>query len=145
MSPFDLARWGRSGSRAATRRTSVVAQERTGAYERRAGRVTSALGDVRVPLGHRGRAGARPRAHQLPQQRRRRLLCSSGKLSLRRPPLHFPPMSDTCCQESARAVRQRGILWTVLAINLALFAAELTAGLGAGSNALLGDSLDMLG
>jgi len=54
-------------------------------------------------------------------------------------------MSEACCQESARAVRQRGVLWTVLAINAALFAVEVVAGLSAGSSALLGDSLDMLG
>jgi Co/Zn/Cd efflux system component len=37
------------------------------------------------------------------------------------------------------------VLWAVLAINLALFAIEVVAGLRAGSSALLGDSLDMLG
>jgi Co/Zn/Cd efflux system component len=41
--------------------------------------------------------------------------------------------------------RHRGVLWAVLAINLALFAVEATAGALAGSSALLGDSLDMLG
>jgi Co/Zn/Cd efflux system component len=59
-------------------------------------------------------------------------------------------MSDACCEESAQgaaalAARHRGVLWTVLAVNLGLFAVELTAGLRAGSSALLGDSLDMLG
>jgi len=59
-------------------------------------------------------------------------------------------MSDACCEESAQgasalAARHRGTLWTVLAINLALFAVEVVAGLRAGSSALLGDSLDMLG
>ena len=39
----------------------------------------------------------------------------------------------------------RGVLWTVLSINLGLFAVEVAAGVRAGSSALLGDSLDMLG
>jgi Co/Zn/Cd efflux system component len=59
-------------------------------------------------------------------------------------------MSDACCEQSAHSAsapvaRHRGVLWTVLAINLGLFAVELVAGLRAGSSALLGDSLDMLG
>jgi Co/Zn/Cd efflux system component len=59
-------------------------------------------------------------------------------------------MSDACCEGSAEsaaalAARHRGVLWTVLAINLGLFVVELGAGLRAGSSALLGDSLDMLG
>ena len=59
-------------------------------------------------------------------------------------------MSDACCdgsaqQASALAARHRGVLWTVLFINLALFAVEVAAGMRAGSSALLGDSLDMLG
>jgi Co/Zn/Cd efflux system component len=59
-------------------------------------------------------------------------------------------MSDACCEASvqsatALAARHRGVLWTVLAINFGLFVVELVAGLRAGSSALLGDSLDMLG
>jgi Co/Zn/Cd efflux system component len=59
-------------------------------------------------------------------------------------------MSNACCDESVRSAsalvaRHRGVLWTVLAINLGLFAVEAGAGLRAGSSALLGDSLDMLG
>jgi cation diffusion facilitator family transporter len=59
-------------------------------------------------------------------------------------------MSDACCEGSARAAsalaaRHRDVLWTVLAINFGLFIVEVTAGLRAGSSALLGDSLDMLG
>lgn len=59
-------------------------------------------------------------------------------------------MSDACCEGSAQgaaalAARHRAVLWTVLAINLSLFAVEGAAGLRAGSSALLGDSLDMLG
>jgi Co/Zn/Cd efflux system component len=59
-------------------------------------------------------------------------------------------MADACCQPGDPGMRElrarhRGVLRAVLAINLALFAVELAAGLWAGSNALLGDSLDMLG
>ena len=59
-------------------------------------------------------------------------------------------MSDACCDGSAEraaalAARHRGVLWAVLAINLGLFAVEAVAGVRAGSSALLGDSLDMLG
>jgi Co/Zn/Cd efflux system component len=59
-------------------------------------------------------------------------------------------MSDACCEASvpsatALAAQHRGVLWTVLAINFGLFVVEVVAGLRAGSSALLGDSLDMLG
>lgn len=59
-------------------------------------------------------------------------------------------MPDDCCEGSAQnasalAARHRGVLWIVLAINFALFIVEVAAGLRAGSSALLGDSLDMLG
>jgi Co/Zn/Cd efflux system component len=59
-------------------------------------------------------------------------------------------MADSCCdpadqQVQALRARHRGVLWTVLAINLALFVVEGAAGVRVGSNALLGDSLDMLG
>ena len=59
-------------------------------------------------------------------------------------------MSDACCEASAQsasalAARHRGVLWAVLAINCGLFVVEVVAGLRAGSSALLGDSLDMLG
>jgi Co/Zn/Cd efflux system component len=59
-------------------------------------------------------------------------------------------MAEHCCDPSDRHLeelrrRHRGVLWTVLVINLALFAVEATAGALAGSSALLGDSLDMLG
>lgn len=59
-------------------------------------------------------------------------------------------MSDACCEASAQsatalAARHRGVLWVVLAINCGLFVVEAVAGLRAGSSALLGDSLDMLG
>ena len=52
-----------------------------------------------------------------------------------------------CCDDAARALssQHRSILWTVLAVNAGLFAVEIVAGIRAGSSALLGDSLDMLG
>lgn len=57
---------------------------------------------------------------------------------------------DQCCNaDDLRAIagrtRQRRVLWWVLAINASLFVVELGAGIRAGSTALLGDSLDMLG
>ncbi len=59
-------------------------------------------------------------------------------------------MSDPCCEGSAAVAaglrsKHRGVLRTVLAINLGLFAVEAGAGVLARSSALLGDSLDMLG
>ena len=59
-------------------------------------------------------------------------------------------MADPCCDPSDGHLEQmrrrhRGVIWAVLAINLALFAVEATVGALAGSSALLGDSLDMLG
>ena len=58
-------------------------------------------------------------------------------------------MSD-CCEDKACAVdalraRQSSTLKAVLGINAVMFAVELTAGLVAGSTALLSDSLDNLG
>lgn len=57
---------------------------------------------------------------------------------------------DECCDAKnleafARRAEQRMVLKIVLAINATLFFAELLAGFFAGSTALLGDSLDMLG
>jgi cation diffusion facilitator family transporter len=57
---------------------------------------------------------------------------------------------DECCQAksceiSALRERQGRVLIAVLVINVAMFVAELGAGLAARSTALLGDSLDMLG
>jgi cation diffusion facilitator family transporter len=54
---------------------------------------------------------------------------------------------DDCCNEKAHelAQLQGRVLRAVLAINAAMFAIEFLAGLLAGSMALLGDSLDMLG
>lgn len=56
-----------------------------------------------------------------------------------------------CCHEDdlqdaeLRTREQTRMLWTVLGINAVMFAVEFTAGWLAGSIALLGDSLDMLG
>ncbi|MGB7755815.1 MAG: cation diffusion facilitator family transporter [Salinisphaera sp.] len=59
-------------------------------------------------------------------------------------------MAGCCCSETdphLQAMRQRQarMLWAVLSINTLMFAAEFGAGWWAGSTALLGDSLDMLG
>ena len=61
-------------------------------------------------------------------------------------------MSAHCCDhghENAKAVAQspvyRRILWVALAVNLAMFAVEIGAGLAAQSASLLADSLDFLG
>lgn len=55
-----------------------------------------------------------------------------------------------CCDENDSHIaelrnRQTRMLWIVLAINAVMFVVEFTAGWLAASNALLGDSLDMLG
>lgn len=55
------------------------------------------------------------------------------------------PCCDNECAADDLAVRQSGVLRTVLWINLGMFGVELTAGLLAGSIALLSDSADMLG
>jgi cation diffusion facilitator family transporter len=57
---------------------------------------------------------------------------------------------DDCCQDKAESVaqlqvRQAGTLRIVLVANAVMFVIELTAGLLAGSIALLADSLDMMG
>lgn len=59
-------------------------------------------------------------------------------------------MAGCCCDENeiaSRALqkRQRRMLWAVLCVNATMFAVEFGAGVLAGSTALLGDSLDMLG
>ena len=53
--------------------------------------------------------------------------------------------NDTACEIEKLRARQRGVLLAVLAINCVLFVVECTAGLWASSNALVADSLDMLG
>jgi len=59
---------------------------------------------------------------------------------------------DDCCSAKgceleglATDPRQRRVLIAVLAINAAMFAAEFTAGVVAGSTALMADAVDMLG
>jgi len=59
-------------------------------------------------------------------------------------------MGAHCCNHESplttlRSRRYRRILWTALAVNLAMFAVEIGAGLQAGSVSLLADSLDFLG
>ena len=53
-------------------------------------------------------------------------------------------MSDCGCELEAETSEQIRVLWIVLAINFAMFVGEATAGLLAGSVALLADSSDML-
>lgn len=50
-----------------------------------------------------------------------------------------------CAIEAVRDARQRKTLWVVLTLNAVMFVVEAAAGLRARSNALLADSLDMLG
>jgi cation diffusion facilitator family transporter len=57
---------------------------------------------------------------------------------------------DACCEAKSGELaalrgRQARVLRIVLAVNAAMFGVEFVAGLLAGSTALLGDSLDMLG
>jgi Co/Zn/Cd efflux system component len=55
---------------------------------------------------------------------------------------------DHCCPPPPAAdgdTRARRVLWTVLALNAAMFVIEVGAGLGAGSVSLQADALDFLG
>src|SRR5260370_34780280 len=60
-------------------------------------------------------------------------------------------MSGNCCSDCHAPGPQRGnagyrrVLWTVLAINAAMFFIEIGAGLAAGSASLQGDALHFLG
>ena len=58
-------------------------------------------------------------------------------------------MSASCCDQPTDTHRgdegYRRVLWVVLAINAAMFAIEVAAGLAAGSAALQADALDFLG
>jgi len=58
-------------------------------------------------------------------------------------------MTDCCndagCEIEKLRARQRGVLVTVLAVNCVMFVVESAAGFIASSNALVADSLDMLG
>ncbi|BAU47438.1 cation transporter [Sulfurifustis variabilis] len=55
------------------------------------------------------------------------------------------PCAAECCALDALERRQKRTLKAVLAVNAGMFVVELSAGLIAGSSALLADSLDMLG
>src|SRR6266516_4249062 len=58
-------------------------------------------------------------------------------------------MSASCCDQTIDPHRgdetYRRVLWAVLAINVAMFAVEVAAGLAAGSASLQADALDFLG
>jgi Co/Zn/Cd efflux system component len=58
-------------------------------------------------------------------------------------------MSASCCDQIIDPhrgnERYRRVLWAVLAINAAMFAIEVAAGLAAGSASLQADALDFLG
>jgi Co/Zn/Cd efflux system component len=58
-------------------------------------------------------------------------------------------MSANCCNHAGDPHRgdvgYRRVLWTVLAINAAMFAIEVAAGVAAGSASLQADALDFLG
>lgn len=58
----------------------------------------------------------------------------------------MPCCADDTCSASARSPvgRYRTILWIVLAINAAMFAVEIGAGLASGSASLLADAADFL-
>src|SRR4029450_3166721 len=73
--------------------------------------------------------------------------CYAGARHLGVSSVPFRDRMDECCNEKAHelAQLQGRVLRAVLAINAAMFAIEFLAGLLAGSMALLGDSLDMLG
>jgi Co/Zn/Cd efflux system component len=72
-----------------------------------------------------------------------------GQVSSAGTVLQSPVMSDCCqsksCEIEALRTRQGTVLKAVLAINVVMFAVEMTAGLLVASVALIADSLDMLG
>lgn len=53
-------------------------------------------------------------------------------------------MSDCDCSIDIESTEQRRVLWALLSINAAMFAAEIIAGVIAESTGLIADSLDML-
>lgn len=66
--------------------------------------------------------------------------------------VHFEAMADACCSSKAdeieiiaRQASQRRVLVTVLAVNATMFVVEFSAGIIAGSTALMADATDMLG
>lgn len=52
--------------------------------------------------------------------------------------------AEEISQEAPQAANERTVLWTVLVVNFAFFAIEVTTGLISGSMGLVADSLDML-
>ena len=54
-------------------------------------------------------------------------------------------MSPHCCEQGDTLAASRPILWAALAINAAMFATEMVAGVIAGSVSLHADALDFLG
>jgi Co/Zn/Cd efflux system component len=56
----------------------------------------------------------------------------------------MPCCPDESCASAPATGRYRRVLWVVLAINAAMFAVEIVAGLAAGSAALQADALDFL-
>jgi Co/Zn/Cd efflux system component len=81
--------------------------------------------------------------------------CSRGDRPCTPPPLKLPVTGaeagcgdgDWCCGNAIDRSRShyKRVLWAVLAINAAMFAAEIGAGLIAGSASLQADALDFLG
>jgi cation diffusion facilitator family transporter len=74
-------------------------------------------------------------------------MCITG---IRTEPLRYSRSMDECCESKTQELaalrgRQQRVLIAVLVVNAAMFCIEFGAGLVAGSTALLGDSLDMLG
>lgn len=58
---------------------------------------------------------------------------------------HAGSASDSASLSAAADPRYRRILWTALALNLAMFIVELAAGLTSGSVSLLADAIDFFG
>ena len=80
---------------------------------------------------------------------RRRLRPAPLSLEASRRAAYIGFMSASCCNSSVDPHRcdngYRRVLWAVLAINAAMFAIEVVAGLAAGSASLQADALDFLG
>src|ERR1043166_5886866 len=80
--------------------------------------------------------------------------CATGDACCAPPPLQLPPRKgaaeradgDACCAAAVDGsiAGYRRVLWAVLAINAAMFAVEIGAGLIAGSASLQADALDFL-
>jgi Co/Zn/Cd efflux system component len=77
------------------------------------------------------------------------LCCEPPPLSLPGQPLHTATGVDTCCPKGVPVFDgvnpiYKGILWTVIGLNGAMFLGEMVAGQLAGSQALKADALDFL-